>query len=231
MPVHVEIDKVWVDFTLREVHARGADVTEHPVERGADIADHIRPRLPELQLEGIVTNTPIEVPASHLDTSREDPSPILIEGEPSVGVAGLIPGVDQGVALAGVVGIELRSKRQFSGVALHFLTEFDRVGAVWEALQQTVDGGKLVTVVTALQTYDNMAVLDLQANRDRPGVLQFGCTVRQVRVVSSDTAKLPTPVDARGKPKKSAGKKSTTAAGGAGGEPLPSSLAAKLLGI
>jgi hypothetical protein len=105
-PTHVEIDTIWVDASLRETYSYGAEVTEHPVEQGADVADHIRPRSRVLSIEAVVTNTPIEVPGSHADGTAADASPLelqgeptrtggpysyKIEGEPSVGAVGLIP--------------------------------------------------------------------------------------------------------------------------------------------
>jgi hypothetical protein len=39
---------------------RVADITDHAVERGSDISDHYRKRPQNIQIEGVVTNTPIE---------------------------------------------------------------------------------------------------------------------------------------------------------------------------
>lgn len=53
-----------LEATVRETHTASAQVTDHPVENSTDITDHIR-RLPEeLQLEGIVSDTPILVLAA-----------------------------------------------------------------------------------------------------------------------------------------------------------------------
>lgn len=48
-----------IDASLRETHAFDSEVTEHPVEAGADIADHVRARPIIVQIEGVVSNTPI----------------------------------------------------------------------------------------------------------------------------------------------------------------------------
>ena len=39
----------------------GAQVTEHPVEQGPDVADHIRVELPKCRLRVFATNEPIDV--------------------------------------------------------------------------------------------------------------------------------------------------------------------------
>jgi hypothetical protein len=53
------IDNHVFDAALFETHRRDSEVTEFPVESGADFTDHIR-RLPiEVEIEGIVSDTPI----------------------------------------------------------------------------------------------------------------------------------------------------------------------------
>lgn len=47
------------DCTGSEEHTQAAEVTEHPVEVGADITDHVRPLRVKLNLTGTITNTPI----------------------------------------------------------------------------------------------------------------------------------------------------------------------------
>lgn len=53
------LDLVTVDATLRETHSAAAEVTEHPVEAGADISDHVRPKPVEVRIEGVITDTPL----------------------------------------------------------------------------------------------------------------------------------------------------------------------------
>lgn len=48
-----------LDVAVSEDHSFESEVTEHPVEIGADIADHVRARPISVTLEGIVSDTPI----------------------------------------------------------------------------------------------------------------------------------------------------------------------------
>lgn len=57
----VQIDSIVLDATLSEVHSGAAQVTEHPVEGGVDISDHVIQRPDELDITGVVSNTPIEI--------------------------------------------------------------------------------------------------------------------------------------------------------------------------
>lgn len=50
---------VELDATISERHVRRNEITAHPVEVGVDITDHVR-RLPaSIEIQGIVSNTPI----------------------------------------------------------------------------------------------------------------------------------------------------------------------------
>lgn len=212
-PVHVMIGDVWVDVTIREGHGISAEVTEHPVELGSDVTDHIRPTPRSVQIEGVVSNTPIELPGSHTDGARIDPLPLQIEGEPSVGAIGIVPGVDQATAILGALRIQATTPRVFAATPLRWTQEFDRITAVHSALVQTVQESRLVTLVTGLEVYANMAIEDLHAERTGQGggrYLQFSASLRQVRIVRSQTAALPDPVVPRGLPSQSRGKQATS---------------------
>lgn len=54
------IGTVQVDASISENHVLEADVTDHAVEEGSDISDHYRARNRSVQIEGIITDTPLE---------------------------------------------------------------------------------------------------------------------------------------------------------------------------
>lgn len=55
----VMIDDFLIDVSLTEEHEFDSDVTEYPVESGADISDNIRPRPLRVMMEGVVSATPL----------------------------------------------------------------------------------------------------------------------------------------------------------------------------
>ncbi len=59
LPTQAAIDSITLDASLSETHGSDVEVTDHPVEVGANISDHIRPKPPTLSIEGLVSNTPI----------------------------------------------------------------------------------------------------------------------------------------------------------------------------
>lgn len=64
----VSIDGYPIDLFVSEEHAFEADVTEHPVEKGADVTDNRRRKPASVTLEGVVSDSPLGAVA--LDPSR-----------------------------------------------------------------------------------------------------------------------------------------------------------------
>lgn len=69
------IDGFAIDCAEREEHSFDSEITEHPVETGADVADHVRARPIVVTIEGIVSDTPIgEIVAQGFREEGEKPS-------------------------------------------------------------------------------------------------------------------------------------------------------------
>lgn len=64
------------DAALSETHTGNANVSDHPVENGVDMTDHIQRTPEELQIVGIVSDTPLLALAS----LRAEPS--IVGGDP-----------------------------------------------------------------------------------------------------------------------------------------------------
>jgi hypothetical protein len=72
----VQIDGYPLDCALEERLTYESEVTEFPVEKGADIADHIRAKRPVLEIDGVVSDTPIGKVAN--DPSRTNLSGAML---------------------------------------------------------------------------------------------------------------------------------------------------------
>lgn len=55
-----------------------AEVTEHPVEQGTAITDHVRPQNGTVTLEGVITNAPIVLPATQMDGNSFTPGVVTL---------------------------------------------------------------------------------------------------------------------------------------------------------
>lgn len=236
---HLQIASIWIDVSIREEHSRGAEVTQHPVEEGADVTDHVRLQAPTLQIEGVVTNTPIEQPGSHADGATASNAGITlqkygggdleimrasgtqsieIEGEPTLGALGIVPGIDQAASLVREVGVDVRARRRLQmivpketlgpapkhAIGLVFDKPFDRVRAVYNALVATFEARRPVQIVTGLAVYEQVVLTDLSINREAStaGTLHFGCTGQVLRIVKNAKGLVgaPDPIVPRGKP-------------------------------
>ena len=65
------IGSLVVDASISETHQIENEVTEHPVEMGANIIDHFRPKPRQFTIEGMITNTPLPTPGQ---PSAADPT-------------------------------------------------------------------------------------------------------------------------------------------------------------
>ncbi len=54
-----ETQEIEFDAVLTESHRSAAEITDHPVENGVDLTDHIRRTAEELRLTGVVTDDPL----------------------------------------------------------------------------------------------------------------------------------------------------------------------------
>ena len=57
--IEADDSQIAFDCTVSEQHSDTLEVTEHPVEEGADVADHARKMPDVLTLQGIISNQPI----------------------------------------------------------------------------------------------------------------------------------------------------------------------------
>src|SRR5258706_15116654 len=56
------MQEIEFDAVVREVHGKTATATEHNVEKGSNISDHVRPGADTLSVEACVSNTPLKLP-------------------------------------------------------------------------------------------------------------------------------------------------------------------------
>lgn len=128
------------DASVSEAHDLENEITQFPVEKGADISDHIRPLPERITINGIVTNTPI-------------------------------------VFLAGIASDPARAEDAYAKI------------------KSMRDNGDLVSVITSLRQYDNMAIQTFSTLRDAPNgnVLNATITLREVLTAETATVAAPEP--------------------------------------
>lgn len=63
-----------LEATVTETHRSEVDITQHPIEVGADLTDHVRPLADGLEIVGIISNTPLSEFAGRPSVSGGDPN-------------------------------------------------------------------------------------------------------------------------------------------------------------
>lgn len=188
-----EVRVVVFDATVRENHGVSAVATEHPVARGANISDHVRPERRRLSAECHVTNTPLrspnvdgasgEISALELSTTRRQFSRYA-----------------KAKSGGGVDLAETEETAQtVQANVLQFSTDFDRVQTVYDLLDLLCTTGTEITVVTSLRQYDSMVIVDVGAPRDagsRNAVL-FTLEMVEISFAEMELVGTPEPLETR----------------------------------
>ena len=200
---------IFLDATLTEAHRASATVTEHAVETGAKITDHVRPDNDRVSLRFVVSNTPLRSPDPSVERAQPSPVELLVSSPPR-----REPGADGGLA-----GPVLPSEpREIRAMVVQWPERFDRIRQVHGELLAIRTEGVLLSIITSLRTYENMAVQALNVSRSSQSgsALEFTLDAMQVRVVSSATAaprgRRRRPAQSRAKSREANGGQETTAA-------------------
>ena len=212
-----------LDVDLQESHDLASDITEHPVEEGADVTDHVRPRLRRVTIEGYVSDTPMLTNPGVADVAEFTSLELQIPAKPqqislSAGLAAGLSAVSD--ALFGPT----------PPLKVTMLTLEDvpsRKRAIYDALEDVRLNARLCRVITSLHEYDNMLIEQVVPTRTPASGTGAGfvVTFKEVIQVSSDVTVAPVPAETLGAVKKAGGAKNAKADEGKADEKKKSVLA------
>lgn len=188
-----------IDASPSRSHTATAQVTEHPVEKGAPATDYIRPMPRRLSIEGFITNTPIGAPPVVTEVAAINAAGQVAASLPSASDVGGGAGVDAEVTTVTITPLTtyntyIRGPRPPEQVtALDFLEDFDRVRTSFSALVDAVLHGCLFTIITSLTDYQNMAALSMTVTEDKHSVnaLNFTMEFQELRIVTTQVVLVP----------------------------------------
>lgn len=130
-----------IDATLQQTHSGSSEVTDHPVEKGANITDHVRVRPVQVRLDVVVSDFP------------------LLRSTPTSG--GGTPAVDG--KNSSTVALQLYQERTSQPFSVS-TTENPFKGRwkkIFEELEFLRTNGILIKILSSSQTYENMVLEDL----------------------------------------------------------------------
>lgn len=183
-----------VEMVTNEVHELSAILTEHPVEEGQNVTDHIR-RVPDcVTLEVFVSNTPLQDQRGSIENITL--SYPKIPGPPLLSPGGLFGAV--GGAVRDILGSAASAP---NATVLTFPAPFDNVADILTKLRFVLDTGARVQLYTPHWAYDSMVLTDLKKNRapDDGDGARLTLSFKQIRIVTSKTVKAPVPLEVRAK--------------------------------
>ena len=162
-----------VDCSLKESHASSSDTTDHAVEKGADITDHVRPKPKKLSLTGLISNAPL--------TASLSPPQGTPEGTQ------LFKQYSGAFAQMGRVVIGTTSYLPPGTQGLQFPTDVSRTREVHDAFCLAQAEGSLMNVVTSLASYSNMVIESYEVPRDVTigDALRFTMQMKNILVVTT----------------------------------------------
>lgn len=177
-----------VDASVQETHTIANEVSEHPVEKGVNIVDHVRALPIQVSIQGVISNTPIRTPLDFGENTRL--KDVKIKGaQPTVGSTIGRPFPIAG-ALLSHVPLPLPAD---TAVVQGFDPPFDRVKACWNQILKLQADGQLIAITTTLHNYTSMAIESFVANRDAKSgnALFFTLTAKQVAVGKTEAVSVP----------------------------------------
>lgn len=202
------------DIISGEEHNISAKVSDHTVEEGANISDHVRPELARLNLRAVVTDSPINsVTAFGLspDTLQGRFSPLSITartnrqltsfnvsgGEPFGVVPAQVPLIGGLGTPSNLVGrptspITVKPSewdpnnfQTVSGQFLQFPERMERVKAVFNKLCLLCLTGVPIQVTTDIRIYPRMLITSISAPRDGTNSIEFTIDLRELRTAKT----------------------------------------------
>jgi len=190
------------DAILAEHHSLKATATEHPVEKGVDLTDHIRKNLDELTLEVFVTNAPVHTEdlTKKAGTSR---------GSNFVSVPLDVPAYEPPLeltpgslfnAVGGALSSLLGGKVEYNARVLKFDNEFNNVSDTLRILRGIKDTSQLLEVYTPNWQYPKMVLLSIDFPRavGEGGSGKMTLQFKALRIIETKQTADPIPTEVRG---------------------------------
>lgn len=216
--------EVRADAVLSVKHSLKAEATEHPVEKGEDVADHVLPSLDRVTVEVFISNQPTDPFAD--ETGSFEIKTVEIpkyEPRPPLNPAGALTSV-----VSGAIDSLLSSGGNVDITVLTFDNDINFARRFYEGMQDLQDNANLVRVLTNVREYENMIIESIEPVRDRTtgDGMRFVIEFKEIEIVQTEVVAAPIPEESRGFKKQNRGSKATSPGDASGGA---KSLAASLV--
>lgn len=195
-----------VDVVSAAVDERTATLTDHSVETGAVITDHVVINPETLMLELAVTQTPVFVRRGETGFALSNMS---LDVRPSQFVPGGFLALTSGVRSAITSLLGAAADSPVATKVLQSSQPVDRIADAHDQLIRILQGALPVTVNFKGRIYVDYLLtrVTLTSNPGEFGMGRFSIDLRSFRTVTGEVVELPDPADFRVMPKASKGNK------------------------
>lgn len=187
------------DIITSETHVASTYITEHPVETGADITDHVRVALDEVTIEGYISNAPVfggTPKRSPNNLANMVSQPVTLSYKSS-GLAQVPIPIGSGLVqkATDALGIDTSINHKFNALVWAPENYQDYVQATYQALDGLRNDAQLVSVYCPNILHQNMLVKEFRMNRDKDvGTgANFTVSFKEIRVVQTSQTDSPQP--------------------------------------
>lgn len=199
---------LFFDVVEKEGIKLTSTATEHPVEEGADVSDHVRSNLDTVTLDIFVSNAPVrdvnsiwngQVAGLELKVPKKE--------KPLVPMPGALMGAALDAIAAAIDGPE-----EWKAIVLQFPEKFDNVAFILNTLIDWKERGVVGKVITTHRTFESVYITGIEMNRDATTGDGAPITIelKEIRLVEARMVTAPTPTETRGKTMKSKGRQPTS---------------------
>lgn len=220
------VSNITIDAVVKEQYVQNARATDHYVEEGSNISDHIRPDPMFITLMGTISNHPIKDVwnfnplagdrdlLSTIGSAFNVPTDFVPDGDFTDNTADganmipFLPGAGFAVASFAMASNPLEAISNITTAnTFMFDREFDRAANAFNEFIKKVQEGKTVEIATSFKIYKDMAIESFNVDRDAESgdALIFTLTARQIRFVTTGIEFTTLPSIPSGKGKKSTG--------------------------
>lgn len=166
------VGSIKFDLEISENHSIEAQVSEHPIENGATVSDHVRVLPRKGTIVGMVTNhplTPGTLPSDFVDRMSQIGNPTWLQ------------------SLANQYGTaEVLTAKDFESIPRLTPGENNRARNTWELFKKLVSDRQPVTIMTGVEKYADVVVTKVSTSREaRTGdSLRFAVEFQEIKFVT-----------------------------------------------
>jgi hypothetical protein len=219
-------ETLYFECVTSETAEHTATATEHNVEQGANVSDHVRPGLDKVTLEVFVSNTPIEDVNGKYDLAKESVELDVIVMQAQAFFSELdVPEFKQSLAptpgslinaATSAIGDLISGKPaykaqglmstpgRYAGLAKASVLRMSKANVVKDVVSLLDDWrleGVVGKVVTSWKTYESVVITSVEIKRSATtgDAATIAIRLQEIRLVESRITTAPMPTETRGK--------------------------------